>query len=273
MVWVPFHFLPGASGKTYLEKLVCQKDSRIANEMLEQHLLLAGEDFGLVLAGIAAHVYADTFAHFGFSGVTSLMNCIDVDSIRISDEHGQETHNYIEGSAAKFKTLYAWVENAARIGHGGVDTCPDRPFLKWTFCYKDGSTELRSNPENFLEACRKLHAFFMNFSDARYRDVPRSPVIPFADIEAVVQKLIAHEGDMEARELAWTQALQTGELKMPVCKTYVEHEWTTELVDALEEKNFTRIRGSNAYLFHSAAEHHRHFVLKRLLPKHGLIVA
>ncbi|WP_179402630.1 DUF6765 family protein [Burkholderia guangdongensis] len=273
MVWVPFHFLPGASGKTYLEKLVCRKDSEIAREMLEQHLTLAADDVGLVLAGIAAHVYADTFAHFGFSGVTSWLNCIEAGSVCVSDEHGEETRAYIEGSAAHFQAFYGWIENVARIGHGSVDTCPDRPFLKWSFRYKDGEIEQRSNPDNYLDACRQLHAFFARFAGARYADATRAQVIPFDRIEPEVRRLIAHEGKRDEREDAWVAALGSGALEVAECRRYVEHEWTGELISALEARDFTRIRSSHAYLFHSAAEHHRHFVLKRLLPKHGLIVA
>jgi hypothetical protein len=274
LVWVPFHFLPGNKGTNYLEKLVCQKDSAIANEMLEHHLGFAQEDFGLVLAGIAAHVYADTFAHFGFAGVTSWLNSIDIDSIQISDGHGHETKNYVEGSASKFRRLYGFIENAAHIGHGGVDTCPDRPFLKWAFRYKqNGHLESRSNPDNFLEASRKLHAFFMRVAEKRYTEASRGTIVPFDAIENAVQTLIAHEGEMTERERAWTEAMEQGSLHVARCAAYSVGAWGSELDEALTERNFTRIRNSRAYSFHSAAEYHRHFVLKRLLPKHGLIVA
>lgn len=274
LVWVPFHFLPGNKGATYLEKLVCQKDSHIANEMLEHHLGLAQEDFGLVLAGIAAHVYADTFAHFGFSGVTSWLNSVDVDSIQISDSHGHETKNYVEGSAAMFRSIYGVVENAAHIGHGGVDTCPDRPFLKWEFRYKQsGNVENRVNPDNFAEACRKLHAFFIRFAEKRYAKGSCNAAIPFDAIASTVQSLIAHEGEMMDRERAWIAAMAQGTLRIATCDVYSVGAWGSDLAEALTEKNFTRIRNSRAYWFHSAAEYHRHFVLKRLLPKHGLIVA
>ncbi|TAM13817.1 MAG: hypothetical protein EPN65_22220 [Pandoraea sp.] len=274
LVWVPFHFLPGNKGRTYLEKLVCQKDSQVANEMLEHHLGLAAEDFGLVLAGIAAHVYIDTFAHYGFSGVTSWLNSVDVSSIRVSDSHDHETKSYIEGSASLFRSLYGALENAAHIGHGGVDTCPDRPFLKWEFRYKQGvNVESRSNPDNFFEACSKLHAFFMCFAERRYVDGSRSSITPFDAIANEVRLLIAQEGEMSVREQAWIQAMERGTLPVAVCDEYVVGSWGVDLAEALAEKNFTRIRSSRAYYFHSAAEYHRHFVLKRLLPKHGLIVA
>ncbi|MFN2353100.1 MAG: DUF6765 family protein [Desulfopila sp.] len=68
-IWVPFHFLPGNEGSSYTERLLCRKGSRFAQEMLEYVLTLSHKHYSPVLVGIAAHVYADTFAHYGFSGI------------------------------------------------------------------------------------------------------------------------------------------------------------------------------------------------------------
>ena len=37
-VWVPFHFLPGGEGETLSEKLICQKDSKLSQEMVKNHI-------------------------------------------------------------------------------------------------------------------------------------------------------------------------------------------------------------------------------------------
>ncbi|MBX9349197.1 hypothetical protein K5M36_19120 [Chromobacterium vaccinii] len=276
LVWVPFHFLPGNKGKLYLEKLVCQEDSKIANEMLENHLKHTSSDFNLELIGIAAHVYADTFAHFGFSGVTSWLNSIDVDSISISDSHGNETRAYIEGRANTFRKLYGNTENALCLGHGGVDTCPDRPFLRWEFRYKDGDQKLetRNNSEHFLLSCQKMHAYFCRFADIRYPGALRKTVINFDSIALAIQEILNFEGPADDRVQQWLLAMQNNQLgPFRPCVKYDNEAWNTELIAALEEKNFTKIRQSNAYRFLAAAEYHRHYVLKQLLPKHGLIVA
>ncbi len=76
-VWVPFHFFPGAEGKTLSEKLLCVKDGKLAREMTQNHIrhaVAAKDEYGTALIGITAHVYADTFSHYGFSGVSSLMH-------------------------------------------------------------------------------------------------------------------------------------------------------------------------------------------------------
>ena len=87
-IWVPFHFLPGGKGNTLTQKLVCQPDSEIARAMIASHLKKAvalqegGRKWGPHLIGVAAHVYADTFAHYGFSGVSSRRNLVKAHTIR-----------------------------------------------------------------------------------------------------------------------------------------------------------------------------------------------
>lgn len=51
------------------------------NELIDHYLELHERPFALALIGLAAHVYADTFSHFGFSGVSSMRNKVDAGSI------------------------------------------------------------------------------------------------------------------------------------------------------------------------------------------------
>ena len=70
-VWVPFHFFPGGEGDSLSEKLICRKDSELAQKMVRNHLQHAmseGNQYGLELLGIMSHVYEDTFSHYGFRG-------------------------------------------------------------------------------------------------------------------------------------------------------------------------------------------------------------
>lgn len=75
-VWIPFHFLPGnepLSG-SFLERIICRKDSEPAKRMLSHALdwgCQPSNDTGCwpLLIGITAHVYADTFSHYGFIGM------------------------------------------------------------------------------------------------------------------------------------------------------------------------------------------------------------
>lgn len=81
-VWVPFHFLPGGRGESFTEKLLCRKNSPIAKEMVS-NCINQYSNYELELLGITAHVYADTFAHYGFSGVSSRRNRVDGNTLTI----------------------------------------------------------------------------------------------------------------------------------------------------------------------------------------------
>ena len=123
-VWVPFHFLPGNVGETYTERLKCRMDSPVVQEMCEHHLIHAERSFGPHLLGIATHVYADTFSHYGFSGVSSRGNRVENDSFRFhEDVDGMDgpvadlssgIRDYITQKATAFFT--------GRGQHGGVLT-------------------------------------------------------------------------------------------------------------------------------------------------------
>lgn len=281
LVWVPFHFLPGKEGGSFLEKIVCQKDSPIANEMIGHHIQMASEHtFDLHLMGIAAHVYADTFAHYGFSGVPSHLNSVDVDSVKPSDSHSPKTHSFLNEVSSRFRQLFEkpieQAVNKVHLGHGGVATCPDQPFLNWEFRYswKDRKEEERSNPCNYMEACQKLYDYFAKFAERRYDEKSRIEPVPFASIENQVRSILKHEGEADERAEQWMNAMKNGLLgTVAPCARYDEKSWTENLHSALKKRDATEIKATNAFRFHAAAEFHRHYVLKQLLPSHDLIIA
>ena len=153
-VWVPFHFIPGNVGDGYTERLKCRMDSPIVRELRDHHLTCAGRGFALHLLGITAHVYADTFSHYGFSGVSSRGNRVDNSSFRFHEEVEEaddttaplspEMRRYVTEKADRFfrdrgdhgglltnvKSWFAETLSGA-LGHGSVATLPDRPYLVW----------------------------------------------------------------------------------------------------------------------------------------------
>ena len=138
LVWVPFHFYPGGKGKTLEEKLLCLRDSPIVNQMLENHLLMDKKVYYLYLLGIAAHVYMDTFAHYGFSGICSDLNAIEDGSINLHVKPGtlfdhlkKKGQDFID----RFKSEGAEVLSRG-LGHGAVMSYPDKPYLSWDFTYE-----------------------------------------------------------------------------------------------------------------------------------------
>ena len=183
LVWVPFHFYPGGKGETLEEKLLCIKDSVIANQMLENHLVMNDKVYYLYLLGIAAHVYMDTFAHYGFSGICSDLNKIENDSIKLHvesetlldvlKEKGRNFVDRFKSEAAEF--------GSNGLGHGAVMSYPDKPYLSWEFTYERDrygtgkDSGLRDNKTNFLEACNKLLCYLARAAEKFYGKPEREP--------------------------------------------------------------------------------------------------
>ena len=309
LVWVPFHFIPGNEGKSISERLLCRKDSAIAREMIDHNLSLVDKPFGLHLAGISAHVYADTFSHYGFSGVSSRWNRIDSHSLDLK-EVDPKIQDYIKEKEKRFREKYGeeiesldnfrdpnqWnvllssaishlkeqlLSNTAEmlsgaLGHGAAITYPDRPYLRWQFNYEHPKTRpsgLRDNPVTFLEACEKLHGMFWRLGE-RYQDAKQDDGRPFEEIREVVVRILATQAPCKGRETVWKNAAKKGELfsKAEPIRPYQGPQWKRGL-DALRKA----IKSSDAlkkpiFRFYQAAAAHRTFVLRDLLPRYGLVV-
>ena len=290
-VWVPFHFLPGNEGDTFSEKLACGKDSVLAQEMVKNHIRHAvsvKDEYGLTLMGVMAHVYADTFAHYGFSGVSSRNNEVDGKSFELVVKN-PEVKAYIMDKMVSFFHKYApsfLIENYRNIackgadaltgalGHGGVGTYPDRPFLKWRFNYDKKHTDSgwRDNPATYMEACEKLHAAFSEYAEKS--GTMHNPV-SFESIRSKVDDILRLEADKKGRINAWVEAINANELfkkEDNEALHFSKNDWE------LQKYNFTQLGNSHemieieVYQFHQAVIYHRDYALKNLLPKHGLVV-
>lgn len=271
-IWVPFHFLPGNVGDLFIERLVCVKDSDIAREMVAHHLNLVNQEYGLELIGITAHVYADTFSHYGFSGIGSNLNRVDPDSINLQ-VNDPVTLEYIKGKFNDFvdKYIKGGIADMVALGHGSVGTYPDRPYLSWNFNYADGrSSGVRNNQETFLEACAKLYEMFTEITKARPELFKKELRREYHDIEPHLKTILATEGSMEDRIWAWQQAVVEGVLfGNPNNKELVKYDSTNFENDKKLIATFphTAIKSLSLYQFLNAAKIHRDYVLDTLLPK------
>jgi hypothetical protein len=280
--WIPFHFIPGNEGANDAERLVCRLDSAIAQEMVKHNLTIAvtNNTYGVLLLGITAHVYADTFAHYGFSGISSSVNKVYADSFHL--ELSDATHKaafdtkyqsfvdqYIKGAAANF---------LAQLGHGSVATYPDQPFLKWSFTYenRDQKSGLRDNPKTFLQACAKLHLMFSEFNqrtDGMYDDPEAKR--EFNTISEDVAKVLAVEGEQVDRIAAWQTAVIANRIynnptSQPI-PMYDSSRFTTDL-KALHTYDSAKASQTLVCAFLDASNVHRNYVLNELLPKYNISV-
>ena len=309
LIWVPFQFIPGNEGSSMSERLLCRKDSAIAREMVTHNLSLVDKPFGLSLAGITAHIYADTFSHYGFSGVSSRWNKIDASSSEFYDVDSK-IQGYIDQKANRFRENYGaemgqlpnirdpekwnhrlssgilklkdrFLSDAAEtfsgaLGHGAALTYPDRPYLRWQFDYEHPMKRpsgLRDNPATFLEACEKLHDMFVRLGK-RLPDTRQDKGRAFKDIRDAVTRILATQASREDREKAWKNAATAGKLsvKAESILPYQGASWKKGLDGLRKATDSRKALDRPIFLFFQAAAAHRTFVLRDLLPKHGLVV-
>ena len=274
-VWIPFHFLPGGEGNTFEKKLICTKNSKIANEMFKNHIENnTNKDYLVYLIGVACHVFMDTFSHYGFSGISSKYNSVKKDSF-ILHVKNKEMKDYILGKKGKFLKDFG-LEKIARylaefstgaLGHGGAMTFPDRPYLHWELEFVDkysNSEEMinRKNNETFLEGSKALYNYLCKFAKKKYNiDSP-----DFNNIERKIKNILAIEGTKAERISEWKNIIKAKNID------YNSETWEEE------KDNFDKFKYSkngietNVYRFHQAVSYHRYYVLKDLLPKYKIAV-
>ena len=274
-VWVPFHFLPGGEGDSFEENLICRQNSPIAREMFDNHIeRMLGKDFQAYLIGVAAHVFMDTFAHYGFSGISSPYNSVVEGSIVTHVDDG-EISSYIMGKMGKFLEKYG-LEEAARfiaenaagsLGHGGAMTFPDRPYLHWELDFvkeHPNHTDMtnRRNQETFFEGCRLLYSYLSRYAGLKYGIT--SP--DFSYIEDGVKEILAFEGNKEDRAKKWAEIITADDIE------YDASLWEKEKAEFSNQSSSRDGIETNVYRFHEAVTYHRYYVLKDLLPKYGIAI-
>jgi len=307
-IWVPFHFFPGNEGTDYTDRLICRKDSPIVRAMVEHSLSLVDAPFALSLMGITAHVYADTFSHYGFSGVSSRKNKIDQTSFNLrtlkkiakhdskDDAKGDredlkpEVENHLEMKKVRFQENYheegGWMSNikawfaetaSGALGHGAAVTFPDRPYLVWSFEYETTGErcEVRNNPKTFLEGCEALYRIFREMAERRPQ-LAEDKFTDFSTIKETVWQVLLKQEKKAGRIDAWQKAAQsdgffaTGPQEIP---EYDQDAWHNNRDNLRRRMNSSLSTGTPIYRFYQAASLYRTYVLRQLFPKHGLVIA
>jgi hypothetical protein len=303
-VWVPFHFLPGNEGKTFLERLVCTKESRTAQQMFEHYLELPTRHDGdirdciLELVGIASHVYMDTFSHFGFAGICTALNRVDEKTIIVNNksnwitnrignhigeyvrDHGRqggETLGFIDAAEA---IIGKGAHMMGAIGHGPVGFYPDWPYLEWSYKYEislqtEGGVSpprtndmSRNNYEHFFDGCKGLHSFLRRLSLALTNVSDGTGGVSFDKIAEDVKHLLSNSGENDDinTENLWRRAVSTGKWHGAT-----EGETIPDYQPLYEEKP-TKAENIPLARFYKAARFHKQYILNTLLPRMGLRV-
>ena len=287
LVWIPFHFIPAGKGDSWTEKLITHKDSEIARKMIRNHRNQYNSEYTLHLMGIASHAYADTFSHYGFSGVSSRKNRVDGSSIKMESKDdvlflalGKTFSDWVNKYGGLTQNIRAALSGLAEkytgaLGHGGVSTYPDFPFLKWSFKYENSDIEnIRDNPATYLEYAQKIHEIFSLYATENPQFCGRgSSHIKWNLLEKKIDWIINQEGGLEDRINIWQAAAQDGDFsaseKIP---EYDENDWHQEADSLKDLDSSDDAKDLDVYKFFCAAEYHRFYILRVLLPSHGIVV-
>jgi hypothetical protein len=300
--WLPFHFLPGNKGepkpqqpplyteKEFLERCVCEPNSQVARDMMRAIISRQDRCYALHRLGIATHTLVDTWAHQRFVGFRSPINQArevlaendqhhDLSFVdRLKRDYGDKL-DVLEGH---------FVNQVFPLGHGGVVSYPDRPYLKWSYTDHFGNRVVRDNRVIFSEAAREA---YQNF--CRYREFPvLGPKVfdktydepaGFAEFDRALGEFVDEDGD--ARLEKWKKAIADGRFGF---KEVVDYQasgdgcWRALAIGSDDDRAGSAdfpveyradFPSSNWKLFHSALLSHQFFVMHELLPDYGLLAA
>jgi hypothetical protein len=273
-VWLPFHFLPGNDPQngSFYQRLLCRKNSAPAQFMLTNALDEKNRNLWPYLIGVTAHVFADTFSHHGFMGISYKLN-------KVCDIHLHNIKDSFKDELNKLSGLFA--KEIAAVGHGAASIFPDIPFLDWQFKYESsemGTNAIqRNNASDFLEAAQDLHCFFNRYAAISPDIADPSSVRKWDDIKSNVQKIINTVSENQnARCALWKKAINDGVFFNP---TNFDKgiDYSPRLWDAIKLFKDTpsvkrdKVKEFPASKFLQAANYHRRYVLNQLLPELGLL--
>ena len=279
-IWIPFHFLPGGRGTMVEDRLICQwgEPGNKAADAVIRLALKAGMDksgFALHLLGIVAHVIQDTYAHYGFSGIAHENNRVDQRTLDVLNADGMRPHIAKTFDAFRAR-LSASFDEAALLGHAGVASFPDRPYLKWTFRYEkpsfaiDARVAQRNNPATYMRACTRLHAVFHAFA-AGETELPAEGHRPFSPAAArEIGAILAEEGRLEERCDRWRHGIESGLLFEPeaadLSVLYAPGGWSMRTLASAP-----LIEDTDAYRFNRAARRYLEAMHDDILPGMGIL--
>ncbi|SIO18337.1 DUF6765 family protein [Halodesulfovibrio marinisediminis] len=283
-IWIPFHFLPAASGDTFTERLICRKNSTTATEMVDNHLHLSHKPFAPQLMGIAAHVLADTFSHYNFCGASSRKNTIAQDSITVMEPLNEDSA--LAEERMRFFERFEYVHPNIRIlsekelmgtlGHGAVASYPDLPYLAWSYKTEENPnrTIRRYNTDDFMEAAEALYALFVQFANQR-PDLAETSPVPFDTIQDSLAIIFASPGNKHQRSGFWQFAMAQGvflEGRQEEIPPYKGQMWKNSCEELASCSDCALITEMDIYKFYQAAAIHRTYILQELLPTHDISV-
>lgn len=292
--WIPFHFLPGNSTTDplfkgqdeFVQKLVCQPNSEVAQYMLKRTIQKRMKPYALYQLGIAMHVYADTWAHQKFCGISHQINRVG-DILDFNDNLLEKHHFRVKKYFEKnwWEKLFSWMlTEYSPLGHGPALSLPDKPFLSWQYINFQGKKVQRDNTLIFLEACDHLYSALVNYKNNQEDFTLHSlPKKDREEIEFCFRNFTSD--DAEIRYLNWNKKIKEGAFSFGAEEVFyineTEKSWESALDFSLpkeincliEDANYSdEFLSSHWKLFHDALVDHRKTVLHEILPSFKITV-
>jgi hypothetical protein len=285
VVWAPFHFLPGGEGPTLDEKAVCRCNSDVAKDIVRAAIRRKGIDNALHRLGVTLHVYVDTWAHQGFSGIESDYNRIS--HLRAEDCTPEQWWQRVDDFTKHLENdvVSDALSRFFPLGHGAALHYPDQPWAVWSYVNGKGHEVHRDNLPQFIEAadwaCKAVQGFIAG--DERFEAFPG---LSHAVREALRNLLTFNrEDDPDVRLEKLCDALLAGEIadlrgSVPKYIAKGEGSWK-HLATGLVAKDDTGARpvhgptfeNSDYRHFHDAVKEHRFVVTQQILPAVGVRIA
>ena len=293
--WVPFHFLPGdmmeqnprlkngTDTKEFEERVICLQDSVIANEMIKECFNLKDTPHFLHRIGVTLHVYADTWAHQGFSGIQSVYN--KVQYLDDEDPRGSWIGKMLERVKDFFTGIASrLIGDVMPLGHGAALAYPDLPYLSWKYKDHQGHVHERNNVDEFMDAVDHIYAMLVKLKNGSFNHKAGS--LSESDSLSIRNCFSDFtDEDADVRHTQWLGAISAGLFSFGREDiSYVEFgkgSWTEE---ALGEELYCRhqrkyyafketFMTSDWKMFHDALKDHRYFLTRVLFPKYSLCLA
>jgi len=217
------------------------------------------------------HVYADTWAHRGFTGTLSEKN--NIKKLRSADDNLDSIF-----SSILFEIMEGFVPP---LGHGQAGVLPDLPFIKWRYTDHKGEEVYRNNPGDFFtaacEMCKMLRRYRIGDIEA---DVPD---VECLSDKAMLKALIPLSKNKSGKERhkKWIAAISAGAfsfgLERPIYDADGKQSWKFRAL------NTTRSRKTYEYdnsflrsdwkLFHDASQEYQLMVIHDVLPRYQICVS
>ncbi len=289
LVWIPFHFLPGNDGKPagdnpdmdFVDKIVCKPNSYVANDMVKACISDQQSPYALHRLGITLHIFADTFAHRGFAGITNEVNQVDDLTANIIPEKSfwDRIKHSLVSIVAGIASIF--LDKALPLGHASALVFPDLPYLKWSYVNHNKEKISRDNTEEFLVAANEMYKvlkkYRQNNVDINVGDLP-------VEVTQTMKELFSELTDEDGleRHQQWLNAIKNGRFPFEVAPlNYDKEAWkkealgTENLINGYNNKYEYNpsFLTSNWKLFQDALQIHRFEILTEILPVYGICAA